>query len=64
MIKLTVLYGHPTDTTTFERYYADTHMPLVGKMSGFEKAEFTKFVDAPDGAKAQYYYQPGPKKFF
>lgn len=30
MIKLTVLYGHPTHPTAFEEYYANTHMPLVG----------------------------------
>jgi len=55
MIKLTVLYGHPSDSTIFEKYYGETHLPLVGKMKGFEKVEFTKFLDAPDGAKAAYY---------
>lgn len=55
MIKLTVLYGHPTDPEIFENYYTDTHLPLVGKMKGFEKAELTKFLDTPDGGKAAYY---------
>ncbi len=55
MIKLTVLYGHPSDPTVFENYYADTHIPLVGKMIGVEKAELTKFLDSPDGEKAAYY---------
>ena len=55
MIKLTVLYGHPTDPAVFETYYANTHLPLVAKMKGFEKAELTKFLDAPDGAKAAHY---------
>jgi len=55
MIKLTVLYGHPTDPETFEEYYATTHLPLVAKTAGIEKAELTKFLDAPDGSKAPYY---------
>lgn len=55
MIKLTVLYGHPSDPTAFENYYAETHVPLVGKMTGFEKAELTKFDDSPDGEKAAFY---------
>lgn len=54
MIKLTVLYGHPGDPAIFENYYTNTHLPLVGKMKGFEKSEFTKFIDA-DGGKAAYY---------
>ncbi len=32
MIKITVLYGHPTDPSAFERYYGTTHMPIVGKI--------------------------------
>lgn len=55
MIKLTVLYGHPTDATTFEKYYAETHLPLVGKMSGVDKLEATKFMDEADGSKAPFY---------
>ena len=27
MIKATVLYGHPTDSDAFEKYYAETHTP-------------------------------------
>ena len=55
MIKLTVLYGHPADPAAFESYYANTHLPLVAKMKGFEKAELTKFLNAPDGSKAAHY---------
>jgi len=55
MIKLTVLYGHPADPEIFENYYSDIHLPLVAKMTGFEKAELTKFLNAPDGAMAAYY---------
>jgi len=55
MIKLTVLYNHPTDASSFEEYYANTHLPIVGNMKGFDKVEYTKFMDAPDGSKAAYY---------
>lgn len=55
MIKVTVLYGHPIDSEAFESYYASAHMPLVGKMTGFEKAEITKFLSNPDGSKPDYY---------
>ncbi len=55
MIKLTVIYGHPTDVTAFEDYYKNTHLPLAAKMTGFEKVEFTKFISAPDGSAAAHY---------
>ena len=28
-IKITVLYGEPKDPAQFEKYYAETHMPMV-----------------------------------
>ncbi len=55
MIKLTVIYGHPTDKEAFEAYYKNTHLPKAAKMSGHEKVEYTKFLSAPDGSKADYY---------
>ena len=32
MVKLTVLYGPPTDAAAFEDYYANTHLPLAAKL--------------------------------
>mgnify|MGYP003410316616 FL=1 len=55
MIKLTVLYGHPTDVETFENYYTNHHLPTASKMEGHEKMELTKFLSAPDGGKPDYY---------
>jgi uncharacterized protein (TIGR02118 family) len=55
MIKATLLYGHPTDTDTFEKYYAETHLPIAAKMKGVDKLELTKFLSAADGSKAAYY---------
>lgn len=55
MIKLTVLYGHPTDPSAFEEYYSGTHMPIVGRMSGIEKAETAKIVGTADGKPSEFY---------
>ncbi len=55
MIKATLLYGHPTDSDAFEKYYAETHLPIAAKMKGVDKLELTKFLSAPDGSKAAYY---------
>ncbi len=55
MIKLTVLYGHPTEPATFEDYYTNTHIPIVLQMKGHTSAELTKFMPAPDGGQAAYY---------
>lgn len=54
-MKATLLYGHPTDADAFEKYYAETHLPIAAKMQGLTKLELTKFVSAPDGGKAAYY---------
>jgi uncharacterized protein (TIGR02118 family) len=55
MIKLTVLFGHPTDVSAFEEYYANTHLPIAANMKGFDKVEYTKFIGAPDSSQAAYY---------
>jgi uncharacterized protein (TIGR02118 family) len=55
MIKVTVLYGHPTDSEVFENYYANNHLPIAAKMTGHEKLELTKFLNATDGEKPPYY---------
>ena len=55
MVKLTVLYGHPGDPAAFERYYAETHMPLVAKIQGVARAEAAKIVGTPDGGAPAYY---------
>ena len=54
MIKLTVLYGPPTDPEAFEEYYAEVHMPLVEKIPGAERWEASRVVDTMDD-DAPYY---------
>ena len=57
---VTVIYKQPEDTAAFEKYYADTHVPLVAKHQpeiGFTKAELTKFVSNLDGSPPALYRQ-------
>ncbi len=55
MLKLTVLYGHPSDPAAFETYYAETHLPLVAKIPGVPRSEKARVVGTPDGSKPPYY---------
>jgi uncharacterized protein (TIGR02118 family) len=54
-VKLVVLYTHPDDPDAFERYYFDTHMPLVSKIPGLQRAETGRIVSAIDGGEQTYY---------
>ncbi len=55
MVKLTVLYGHPTHPEEFERYYRETHFPIAEKMRGVARFETTKFSAGPGGMKPAFY---------
>ncbi len=60
MAIVTVLYKQPDDTAAFEKYYAETHVPLVAKHQpdiGFTKAELTRFVSSLDGSPPALYRQ-------
>lgn len=54
MVKLTVLYGQPKDAAAFEKYYAETHMPIASKMK-IRKIELSKVIGTPDGSKPPFY---------
>jgi uncharacterized protein (TIGR02118 family) len=57
---VTVLYNPPKDTAAFEKYYRETHVPLVvanQKEIGFTRADLTKFTSTADGKKPPYYRQ-------
>ena len=54
---LVALYGQPKDTAAFEKYYAETHLPLLASKAaeiGFTRGELVKF-DAIDGKPAPFY---------
>ena len=57
---VTVLYNPPKDAATFERYYSQTHVPLVVASQGeigFKRADLTKFESTVDGKKPAFYRQ-------
>jgi uncharacterized protein (TIGR02118 family) len=55
MIRLTVLYGHPTDPAEFDRYYWATHIPLAKKMQGLRGWTIGK-CESVEAAEAPAYY--------
>ncbi len=54
MIKLIALYKKPANVDAFEEHYANVHVPLVEKIPGLRKTEWTRMLAAPDGT-APYY---------
>lgn len=55
MIRLTVLYGHPTDPAAFDRYYSEIHLPLARKMKGLSGWTIGKCESVVPGERAPYY---------
>lgn len=56
MVKLVVAYGTPDDPAGFDRYYPETHIPLVQKIPNLRRFESGKVVGTPDGSPAPFYY--------
>jgi uncharacterized protein (TIGR02118 family) len=54
-VKITVLYNPPRDPAAFEKYYAETHLPLAGKMQGVKRIELSKVAPGPDGKAPPIY---------
>ena len=54
MVKLIALYKKPADVEAFEQHYARVHIPLVEKIPGLRKTEWTRFLASPQG-EAPYY---------
>ena len=54
-IKLTVLYGHPTNPAAFEKYYAEVHLPIADKITGFTRFELSKGLPGPGGGMPAFY---------
>ncbi len=57
---VTVIYNSPKNAAAFEKYYKETHVPLVvanqGEI-GFKRADLTKFESTLDGKKPPFYRQ-------
>ena len=54
-LKVTVLYGHPKSADDFEKYYFETHMPMVVAANPGKRMETSKVAPAADGSPAPYY---------
>jgi uncharacterized protein (TIGR02118 family) len=55
---LVVLYNPPKDTAAFEKYYAETHVPLVTSHApeiGVTRIDLIKFAPGADGKPAPFY---------
>ena len=55
MVRLTVLYGHPTDPAAFDRYYEEVHLPLARKMKGLTGWTIGKCDAVAPGERPPYY---------
>jgi len=56
MVRLLVLYGHPTDPGAFDQHYRDQHIPIAKRMKGLKKWTIGKVQGTPDGRPSPYYY--------
>jgi uncharacterized protein (TIGR02118 family) len=54
VVKLIALYKKPAAVDAFEQHYAQVHVPLVEKIPGIRKTEWTRFLASPQG-EAPYY---------
>jgi uncharacterized protein (TIGR02118 family) len=54
-IKITVLYGAPKDPAQFEKYYAETHMPMVYAVNEIKRTELATGLPGPGGSPPPFY---------
>jgi uncharacterized protein (TIGR02118 family) len=54
-IKVTVLYGAPKDPAQFEKYYAETHMPMVYAVNEIKRTELATGLPGPGGSPPPFY---------
>jgi uncharacterized protein (TIGR02118 family) len=55
VVKIIVLYGHPTDPAAFDEHYEGVHAPLVEKMPGLKLFEVSRVVGTAEGGDLPYY---------
>jgi uncharacterized protein (TIGR02118 family) len=54
-VRIVSLHGRPADPNEFDRYYRQTHMPLVQVIPGVRNIRFGKVVRTADGSPPPYY---------
>src|SRR3989442_11890622 len=62
VVKLIALYKKPSDPSSFDRHYRDTHVPLVRKWPGLRRVELGR-VTAMPGAGVPPHYLIAEKYF-
>ncbi len=55
MVRLTVLYGQPTDPEAFLDYYEHTHVPLASGLPHLVRNTWGKCLPGLDGAEPPYF---------
>ena len=59
MVRLTILYGQPSDPVAFDDYYSRIHMPLARKMRGWTRWTIEKVIPPPGEPPLPYYMVVG-----
>jgi uncharacterized protein (TIGR02118 family) len=54
MTKVIAVYRQPKDANGFDKYYGETHTPLVKKVPGLRRLEVTKIAGAGGGTSDVY----------
>jgi uncharacterized protein (TIGR02118 family) len=54
-VKLTVVYGTPDDPETFDKHYADVHVPIVQRWPGVERIELAHVTGGPGGSPSDWH---------
>jgi uncharacterized protein (TIGR02118 family) len=54
-VKFVALYGPPADPAAFDRYYAETHVPLAHQLPGLRRVETAQILGTAQGGTAPYY---------
>jgi uncharacterized protein (TIGR02118 family) len=57
MVKLTVLYGPPTDPAAFDKYYLESHVPIADALPGLRRNEVSRVSGTLDGSTPLYHLQ-------
>ena len=55
MARLLVLYKTPTDPAAFDRYYAETHVPIAKRIPGLRKYDISKGPLVTPAGSSDYY---------
>ena len=54
MVKVTVLYGPPSNPAAFEDYYANSHLPIAAKTPNVRRFEAGRVIGTPDAGEPPY----------